>query len=95
MIAVGCLSTFFIEEDLRRVNLGKREQEAKDTLRESQSVNIPNHRPPLIDAIKVDSTENDKVIALMSPTYKRDVIRDSPQQVRSTQQSENVEIRSN
>jgi len=77
MITIGCFSTFFIEEDLRRVNLGKREQDAKDKLRESQSVNIPNHRPPMIDEIKVDDTEK-MVKVLMSPNYERDVIRDSP-----------------
>ena len=70
MIIIGCFSTFFIEEDLRRINLGKREQEAKDKLRASQSVNIPNNRrPPMIDGIKVDETEIDKVMALMSPNY--------------------------
>ena len=77
MITIGCFSTFFIEEDLRRVNLGKREQDAKDKLRESQSVNIPNHRPLMIDEIKVDDTEK-MVKVLMSPNYERDVIRDSP-----------------
>jgi FLVCR family feline leukemia virus subgroup C receptor-related protein len=30
MITIGCFATFFIKEDLRRINLGKREQEAKD-----------------------------------------------------------------
>jgi len=59
MITLGCFSTFFIEEDLRRVNLGKREQEAKEKARESQSVCIPSNPPSMIMDIKVENVDSD------------------------------------